>query len=250
MKTILKNWVSINLIGIMLIGLNACAKDQVTPELELNASVLEVAYDGTSLVSEAGLKSVLSPAPALGENELQILLHMKEEEKLARDVYTFLSQKWGVPIFSRISGAETTHMNAVIFLLQNYGSEYTQTGEAGIFTNTEFQELYKSLTERGTASFKEALLVGALIEDMDIKDLSESIDKVTDENIILVFENLMKGSRNHLRAFNRQLVALGVTYTPEYISQEDFDLIVSSPHETGRKYQRIQGNGRQYRNGW
>jgi hypothetical protein len=85
---------------------------------------------------------------------------------------------------------------------------------------------------------------------MDIKDLTEYLSDITNENIIMVFENLLKGSRNHLRAFNRQLLSLGLTYTPVYISQEEYDQIVSSPNETGSQYQMNRnGNKHGKRNG-
>jgi len=143
-------------------------------------------------------------------------------------------------------------MNAVIMLLQNYGEEYTGEGEPGKFSNSAFQELYGQLTAKGFESLEEAYKTGALIEDMDIKDLKESIDKVANENIKMVFENLLKGSRNHLRAFNRQIVKIGLTYSPVYITQEEFDQIINSPNETGNGSQQ-NGNGRKgkrNRNGW
>ena len=79
---------------------------------------------------------------------------------------------------------------------------------------------------------------------MDITDLEESISKVTDGSIILVFENLQKGSRNHLRAFTRQLTASGLTYTPVYLCQIEYDQIINSPSEAGKQYQ-MNRNGRQ-----
>jgi hypothetical protein len=83
-----------------------------------------------------------------------------------------------------------------------------------------------------------------LIEEMDIKDLDEVLAATTNENVTLVFENLLKGSRNHLRAFNLQLTNLGIVYTPTYISQTDYDLIVNSPMEKGKQYRMNgQGNG-------
>ena len=97
---------------------------------------------------------------------------------------------------------------------------------------------------KGSVSIEEAWKVGALIEEMDITDLTGYLIEVTNENIIMVFENLQKGSRNHLRAFNRQLVTLGLTYTPVYLSQDEYNLIVSSPNETGKLYQ-MNRNGRQ-----
>jgi hypothetical protein len=60
---------------------------------------------------------------------------------------------------------------------------------------------------------------------------------------LLVFENLLKGSRNHLRAFNRQLTTLGIVYIPVNISQTDYDLIVNSAMEKGKQY-RMNGQGK------
>ncbi len=133
---------------------------------------------------------------------------MKEEEKLARDVYTVLYQKWGSRIFYNISQAEEKHMDAVILLLKYYGSADTLVEDTGIFTRPEFQTLYNDLVSAGSASVEDAFKTGALIEEMDIKDLTDNLEFVTNENIILVFENLLKGSRNHLRAFIRQLASL------------------------------------------
>ncbi len=114
--------------------------------------------------------------------------------------------------------------------------------------DAEIQALYNELIIKGSASVEEAMMTGALIEEMDIKDLTEALDVVTNENIIRVFENLQKGSRNHLRAFYHQLTKLGLVYTPVYISQEEYDAIVNSPMEQGNKYG-IQNNNKQHRNG-
>ena len=88
----------------------------------------------------------------------------------------------------------------------------------------------------GTTSIEEAFKAGALIEEMDIRDLQDDLTKVSNENIRMVFENLYRGSRNHLRAFNRQLKASGLSYVPVYISPEQFNEIVNSPVEAGNRY--------------
>jgi hypothetical protein len=185
---------------------------------------------------------------ALTESELASLLKMKEEEKLACDVYLVLSQKWGSQVFTNISAAENNHLNAIVLLLTNYGSTETAIGEAGVFTDAAVQTLYNDLIAKGSVSLEEAYKTGALIEEMDIKDLTEALVTTTNENVILVFDNLLKGSRNHLRAFNRQLTSLGIIYAPVYISQDDYDLIVSSAMEKGKQY-RMNGNGNGQGNG-
>lgn len=86
---------------------------------------------------------------------------------------------------------------------------------------------------------------GALIEELDIKDLQEYLEVVKNENIKIVFENLLRESRNHLRAFNRQLEKSGVEYTSVYITRAEYDQIVSSQNETGNQQRR----GKQYRGG-
>jgi hypothetical protein len=208
------------------------------------ASILSVLGDGTSSVIEANLKSALIETSALTESELASLLKMKEEEKLARDVYTVLAQKWGNQVLTNISKAENNHLNAIVLLLTNYGSTETAIGEAGVFADAAVQKLYNDLVAKASVSLEEAYKTGALIEEMDIKDLIIALSATNNENVTLVFENLLKGSRNHLRAFNRQLTTLGIVYTPVYISQTDYDLIVNSSMEKGKQYRMNgQGNG-------
>jgi len=221
---------------------SSCQKDAMTSENPQYASVLNVSGDGTTAVIEANLKSALIETSALTDSELASLLKMKEEEKLARDVYSALSQKWGSSVFTNISAAENNHLNAIVLLLTNYGSTETSIGEAGIFTDAAVQTLYNELVVKASVSVAEAYKTGALIEEMDIKDLTEALSSTTNENVTLVFDNLMKGSRNHLRAFNLQLTNLGLTYTPVFISQDEYTQIVTSAMEKGKQY-RMNGKG-------
>lgn len=238
MKTIIKSTLIGALLGTSLLVLGACSKNNSSFEDAGKVNIIDVAADGTTTLVASRLALAASDDFTFSDKELEMLLHMKEEEKLARDVYTALYAKWKIPVFSNISRSESTHMNAVLFLLKNYGEEYTLVEEPGKFINPEFQKLYDRLVKMGSESLAGAFKTGALIEDLDIKDLMDYLEEVTNENVIMVFENLCKGSRNHLRAFNRQLVRLGITYIPEYISQEVFDSIISSPHEAGHAYYR------------
>lgn len=244
-------------IILMLSGFVSCT-DLTTDQLAY-ASILDVSSDGLSVVRATSLDSALVETTDLLDNERSILLKMKEEEKLARDVYAALYAKWANPVFSRISKAENNHMNAIINLLKFYENADTLVAEAGVFQNTELQTLYTDLVTTGSLTIQEAFSVGALIEELDIKDLQEGSQVTTNANILLVFENLERGSRNHLRSFNRQLTALGITYSPVHITKEAFDSIVNSSIEKGKIYA-INGNcqgtgnrkgqgGHRYRNG-
>ena len=250
MKTISNMIINGFIAGLLLLA-GSCTKE--TSELAANPifELLKVADDGTTLLVNSNLGACLTEDFTFSDDELEILLHMKEEEKLAGDVYTFLYELWGTPVFLNISKAEETHKNAVLYLIEAYGDEYTLTGEAGVFENPDFQALYSQLVQKGSESLEAAMETGALIEEMDIKDLEEALTVVENENIKIVFENLLRGSRNHLRACNSQLNNLVVTYAPVYISQESFDQIVSTPNETGSGNQKNNQfrKGRQYRGG-
>ncbi|MCX6236857.1 MAG: DUF2202 domain-containing protein [Bacteroidia bacterium] len=243
MKTIIKTIVISSFIAAALV-FSSCQKDMNNSKNAQYASVINVSGDGTTAVIAANVQSAFVETAALTKTELVSLLKMKEAEKLAHDVYSVLYQKWGSQVFSNISAAESNHLNAIILLLTNYGAADTSIGEDGLFSDNEVQKLYNELVANATLSIEEAYKTGALIEEMDIKDLTISLSSTTNENVIMVFDNLLKGSRNHLRAFNRQLTTLGVAYTPAYISQTDYNLIVSSSMEKGKQYRMNgQGNG-------
>ncbi len=170
----------------------------------------------------------------LSDAEKNALLFMREEEKLARDVYLGLHEKWGAKTFSNIAKAEQRHMNAVGCLIKKYGlNDPVGDNENGIFANATLQELYNTLMDKGKLSYQDALMAGATIEDLDISDLLTQMPNMDNDDIKAVFEELTKGSRNHLRAFNKNLLNLGVTYKPQYINQNLFDEIINSPKERG-----------------
>lgn len=218
----------------------SCQNDMAEEYIDTNnttVTLLDVNADTTTSIIAGSLEQVLIQTTALDNSDFSLLLKIKEDEKLARDVYDILYQTWGRRPFINISKAESTHLNAVIRLLSYNGSSDTIIAQAGTFIDSKIQTLYNELVIKGKSSLINAYTVGALIEEFDILDLQESISKTTNENLILVFDNLMRGSRNHLRAYNRQLKLLKVTYTPVYISQKEFDEITNTPVETGSFYQ-------------
>jgi hypothetical protein len=236
MKTIVKSIILGSFLAATVV-LNSCQKGTNDTDNAQYATLLNVSTDVTTSVIETNMLAAFVGTPLLTDSELSSLLKMKEEEKLARDVYSALYQKWGSQIFSNISAAESNHLNAIVLLLTNYGATDTLIGEVGVFTDIDVQTSYNKLVADATTSIEEAYKTGALIEEMDIKDLNTSLSSTTNENVIMVFDNLLKGSRNHLRAFNRQLTTLGIVYSPVFISQTDYDLIVNSSMEKGKQYQ-------------
>ena len=170
----------------------------------------------------------------VNQTEIEGLILMREEEKLARDVYLFLFDKWQLNIFNNIASSEQTHTDAIKDLLERYEiTDPMKTDKQGNFQSQEMQNLYNELTLKGSTSLIDALIIGATIEDLDIKDL-EKLKKETDnQDIILTYENLAKGSRNHLRAFVNQINSNGGKYSPQYISEEEYNSIISTEQEKG-----------------
>ncbi len=167
----------------------------------------------------------------ISTSEIDMLKHMREEEKLARDVYDYFYDKYELRVFGNIMQSEKTHMNSVMDLLNYYGIEDPATQEIGVFKNEALQQLYDTLIAQGDQSLVDALKVGATIEDIDIYDLVNFSQQTDNQNILKVFSNLTCGSRNHMRAFTRNLSNYGINYEPQYISQELYEDIVNSSQE-------------------
>lgn len=151
------------------------------------------------------LGGLTSTASALTAPEANAILFMKQEEKLARDVYKALHAQWGAVIFANIAASEQNHMNAIDGLISRYRLKDTTPAEQGKFSDPELQKLYDDLVAAGGVSLTEALKVGVLIEELDIKDLRAALLTVRDRPIKNVFGNLLNGSLNHLAAFRSWL---------------------------------------------
>jgi hypothetical protein len=177
------------------------------------------------------------PKQPLSQQEVKDLEHMREEEKLARDVYLTLYTRWRFPVFRNISRAEQWHMNMIQLLLNKYNlpDPVQKTGDkVGVFSDPKLQKLYQQLVAEGEKSPIDALKVGATIEDLDIYDLQEAQKRTDNQDIKMVYANLEKGSRNHMRAFVGILRRFyRQDYTPKYISKAYFDQIMNTPWERG-----------------
>lgn len=164
------------------------------------------------------------------------LIFMREEEKLARDVYLALYAMHSVNIFNNIAASELTHANAIKNLLDRYAiNDPVGDNGPGVFTNSDLQQLYDTLVTAGSPTKLDALYAGATIEDLDIDDIARLMTNLPENSdIFMVYANLLRGSRNHLRSFHKQIVRNNGNYTPTSITQALYDEIVNSPKERGR----------------
>jgi hypothetical protein len=169
----------------------------------------------------------ISHSETLSKAEADGLIFMREEEKLARDVYTNLSKKWRSRPFGNIAQSEQSHMDAVLALLKKYGVKVTSEKLGpGKFENTDLQKLFDQLVERGQKSRKDALEVGALVEETDIADLLKRRNGTEKADILATYNQLLFASGNHIRAFSRNLKGAGAVYKPTVLSPSQYNKII------------------------
>ena len=196
---------------------------------------------GLALFIAGGLMVLAQPAAAqtavggLTQEDIDSLLYMREEEKLAHDVYVTLYDLWGAPIFNNIASSEQNHTEMVLALLNQYGLADPAAGNAvGVFVNPDLQALYDDLVSQGSQSYEAALLVGGLIEEVDIADLRAELATTNVAAIEQVYQSLLSASGNHLNGFaNSYESATGNAYTAQLLSDADVAAILSGGNGSG-----------------
>jgi len=219
------------IILLSALFISACTDTEIPAE-----NISSVDSNGATTINTSSLNTALSALPleTVSDTEEDGLYYMREEEKLARDVYSTLYIMYGQNILDNISDSEQTHTDAIKLLIDRYSlTDPVTDSSIGTFQNSYLQSLYDSLVSQGSASLVDALIVGATIEEIDIIDIQNELDNnVDNQDITLVYENLLKGSRNHLRSFVKNLTNQGTTYTPQYLDQAVYDNIINSPIES------------------
>jgi len=227
---------SVGLVAVLGVGAVAYGATAGTP------ADAQTAVDGT-VPAESAVVAAVAITP---DSEADGIAFMAEEEKLARDVYLTLGDMWNVPIFTNIAGAEQMHMDAVLDLAAARSlTDPVGDNPVGVFNDAELQALYDDLVASGAESYEAALDVGALVEEVDIEDLIAYLDGPVPPDVAAVYERLLSGSENHLRAFVGSLEAAGIDRAPSVLDQATYDRILaeSSGHGPGAGGGNQKGGG-------
>lgn len=203
MKTLAMKLTGLMIFALLLIG---CETNVVSPDSE----------NGLPKTGVSELIPTDDSNIGITEAEIAGLIHMRIEEKIARDAYIELFELWDAQVFYNIQLSEQTHMDAVKAKLDKFNiPDPLETDEVGVFPDDfpEFQTLYNNLMTQGSISLYEGLLVGVAIEKMDIDDLEEQIELATNPGIIKMYTNLKVASISHLAAFNKNLI--GCVFLPK-----------------------------------
>lgn len=215
-------------VCVALIGVAAASAVATSTE---TAAAPTAATEAPASTGSPGATTI--PA-ALSDAEADGILFMREEEKLARDVYLGLGELWDLRVFENIAASEQRHMDAILGLIDTHGlTDPPTAGTTGIFENDDLQTLYDGLMSMGAESVDAALQVGATVEEVDIADLTEYLVDATAPDVVSVYENLLRGSRNHLHAFDRQLGAAGIDRAATVLDTAVYEAIVGTETERG-----------------
>ncbi len=191
------------------------------------------------LLAIAGTLAAFAPLPAsptsLTEPEADGLAFMREEEKLAHDLYMALADLYGIPAFTNIARSESMHMQAMLTLLEAYGLPDPAAGkQPGEFSDPTLQALYDDLLACAEESPVEALRAAALVEETDILDLQERLAQTDEADITRAYQNLLQASGMHLRAFALQIERkTGSEYEPELVSVSAYTSLMDGARPGG-----------------
>jgi hypothetical protein len=227
MKNRIASWTTLLLFLGLIFVFAQCQEEEVIPD---DANQEENNGNGHGGHQGEACSNDLSAYPLedLSTEEISTLLFMREEEKLARDVYLEFYDQYGLTPFTHISASEQEHMDMMLLLVDRYELEDPiQEDTPGVFANTDLQQLFDDLIIQGSTSEIEGLKVGAAIEEIDILDLIEAIEEANNQDLDAVYQCLLNGSYNHLKAFVKNLKNRDVIYEPQYLSPSQYDAIVN-----------------------
>lgn len=228
-----------------LFALVSCNKsDDFTSPNDVPLAILNVDADGISTLTRASVAPVLTVTDSLSADEIEFQFALREDEKMARDLYTVFAAKYSTaPQIDRIAAAENSHIACVEAVLDYYEISYpAMTAAAGLFEDAKRQAIYNELADK-SGTLLEVYATMAAVEEESVSAYKSVQSEITNENIALVITNMIKASSNHLKAAVCQIIAGGGTYTPLYLSAEEFGTIVNLPYQNGYKYGQKKGRG-------
>ena len=167
------------------------------------ALLLGAGLAGTAVATaQTPTASALSATAIADDTRAADLAFSRDEERMARDLYTLFGQTYDAAIFTRIAASEQQHFDAVGTLLTSYAITDPAVGQpAGTYANADVQKLYDQWKAQGLTSVQDAYAVGVALEQTDIADLQGILTRNTDADVQRVFTHLLAASQHHLDAF-------------------------------------------------
>lgn len=142
------------------------------------------------------------PTSPLSDAEKATLLRMADEERMARDLYTKIAEKYPEATqFSRVAKSEQMHYDRVLALLDTY--HLTKPSDTpGTYADTGVQKLYNDWWTQAQKSQDEAYKVGIALEKADVADLEAAVKQSDNADLDQVYGRLLTASQRHEQAFS------------------------------------------------
>jgi hypothetical protein len=157
---------------------------------------------GAAVATAAPEATASSPAGSLSQSEAAGLSFSRDEERMARDLYTYFADKYGTAPFAMIAASEQRHFDAVGVQLDRYGVDDPAAGEeVGHYADATVQKLYDRWKTQGSTSAGAAYQVGVALEKRDIADLTMRQDGTSRADLDCLYGHLEQASEHHLAAF-------------------------------------------------
>jgi hypothetical protein len=166
-----------------------------------------------------------SPAQLVDPGEEKHMTFMREEEKLARDVYLTLAGLYPrSPVFSTIAErSEQTHADTMADLLASYG-----IADPDPTTNDRPGSIGAFIEELDMLDIVHC--PKAIVDDPDLGiDAGEcGLDWTDEARIRTVYGSLLEGSKRHLRSYvkNIEKIIGEGNYVAQVLTQEEVDAIL------------------------
>lgn len=158
------------------------------------------------------------------EGDQKTLPYMYESEKMAEDLFSSFSKKNKLPIFDSLSKSHANQKDVIEKVMSTLEIDLSLRGlDSGKYKDKNVQALYDKLLVQGNEMRVKAFTSGLLLEEGIIKNIDTYLGKGIDGLSKIAYEALKEASGKNMKVLNNLLLAEGVTYTPQVISQAEFD---------------------------
>lgn len=223
--------------GALLLAMTACTKNNDASDSESTSSlkIINVSSEGITTYNVSNLCTVYDSTAVLTADQIEFLYAVREDEKIGKDFYAAMLAKFPAERqFIRFSQSEINHIAAIENLLNYYEIQYPVLGNPGVFADSARQAKYIAMIAAATDSMA-AYQVAAALEEENYVAYREVAKDTSNYNVHVIMKHLAIASENHLRALVHRITLMGGTYTPQLLTQSEFDQVIHNPFDRGDK---------------
>ncbi len=200
-----------------------------------DAAIASVDPAGWTRIDEAVLLDWLAfeVHDPIGLDQLDDLTYLREALRMQRDLADHFWDRYGDFGWFDLGDASHTLSVAVRDVVEHYGFSDPASGLVpGAYADALVQSDYDRLHAQGDGSLADALY--AMQESMELMllDLEDASTRAVDHvPLTSLYRVLLAAVRNHMRALDDWMWRRGLVYDPQWLTQTEYQAIVSGPLE-------------------